>query len=1332
MFSNGFRNRRGVRRELIALSSALVILTSLVADAGARTRLAPRNVSTANSATSQVGAPVDATVADFNGDRHLDVVEALTGEGLTVRWGIAKGSYGDPVAIDAKGVVAKRVLSADVTSDGRPDVIAYTPGAKTIWVVVADGANGFLAPRSMSLASGVRAVAVGDFDRNGGQDLAVASATSAEVVIYSNRDDRSGFEPHALAVASSPLSIASIALDADARPDLVVGLSDRSVAVLKNVGGDFAPTVTRALDFTPDFIATGDLNADGWADVVAAAGTGKMASFTRVDAAISEPVVSDLSAPLNKIDLGFIDADAQMDVVGSGAGISMVFAGVGDGSFLSPRQAAEPTDVKSVTVLKDSGGRQNSLLISRPAGIMVEKVTSPLDKLRATFSVTNTFDEFFICPGDTLSMAPAGSLREAVRQANITAGPDTIVFNLTPDSPGYPTGFANTTLTWNIVLGEPITIVAGNGDGTQILGETALDTNPFGPDVVIQPIAEQEVRAALQDDAPAPEVPPLEAAFIVEASGCTISSLVISGTDFSGFVDPFLQKCSDPMADPTAVEVIDTLFANGIKLVGGNNVVVGCYIGTNERGIGIAQSVAVGNESGGVVILGPGNRVGGSDASDRNIVVSGNDGIRVFETSGAMLINNIVGTDGTVGGAVGGGNPLRGVLILDSDNTTITNCTVGGSARSGVLITNGSSGTVISNSAIGVNRQGQPTNTQNSDGGIVINASSSTTIGPANNISSNAGGPDAVNSGGVVLSGSSVPTTDTSIADNAIANNSQNGVIVSNGDDNTIGPNNTIASNTAYGVAVAQGTGNTITKNAITSNGTLGINLVGLSDPTTGITPNDANDADSGPNDLLNFPVFNASTVNATQVTVSGTAPAGSLVEIFKSDEAHPNGEGFEFLVQTTATGGTFSVALPITLPLQDELILTATATLGGNTSEFGPNFTLNQRINVSPSSITFPTTAVGGTTSQTVTICNQGVSNLAIASVGVEPSDGVFAVTGPAVGGITLAPGECTTVTVTFSPTAESNFTGTLVIASDDPSGDDVRVPLGGTAILGTITVNVASISIPVTPVGGTRSASVTVSNPTSIAVTVTRVDFLRRNTNKVTFADRKDPFFQAVPSTFTIPAGGSVPVQILFSPDVALRTPDRDAPFDLPTPAYQTPKKIKTDVTFVVSDQLGIAVTVPAQAKVSSDPIITDIRGPGTFTDSLELTLDVYDPDNNVDNVQFVFFNEAGGEITRIDNTPNVARALRKYAKGMTVPLKLTLSGLTQFGDSLRLIRIVVEDAQGNISEPATISVRQLKSKAGDRQFLLSPGLGALIVGMPSDDEPGIDVPVGPMPRR
>ncbi|QLQ31097.1 MAG: VWA domain-containing protein [Candidatus Thiothrix singaporensis] len=51
-----------------------------------------------------------------------------------------------------------------------------------------------------------------------------------------------------------------------------------------------------------------------------------------------------------------------------------------------------------------------------------------------------------------------------------------------------------------------------------------------------------------------------------------------------------------------------------------------------------------------------------------------------------------------------------------------------------------------------------------------------------------------------------------------------------------------------------------------------------------GVTVNDANDADSGANTLLNFPVLQQITLSNGNIIARGCAPAGAVVEFFKAD----------------------------------------------------------------------------------------------------------------------------------------------------------------------------------------------------------------------------------------------------------------------------------------------------------------------------------------------------------------------------------------------------------------------------------------------------------------
>jgi hypothetical protein len=105
-----------------------------------------------------------------------------------------------------------------------------------------------------------------------------------------------------------------------------------------------------------------------------------------------------------------------------------------------------------------------------------------------------------------------------------------------------------------------------------------------------------------------------------------------------------------------------------------------------------------------------------------------------------------------------------------------------------------------------------------------------------------------------------------------------------------------------------------------------------------GVTPNDAGDGDSGPNNFLNYPEFGAFSDGGK--TLNGTACASCLVELFLSDNDQSlHGEGKTFVTDMHADPtGAFSIDL-CGIGLEDNDIVTATATdLAGNTSEFSLN----------------------------------------------------------------------------------------------------------------------------------------------------------------------------------------------------------------------------------------------------------------------------------------------------------------------------------------------------------------------------------------------------------
>ncbi|HEY8120358.1 MAG TPA: hypothetical protein VII78_03505, partial [Myxococcota bacterium] len=183
--------------------------------------------------------------------------------------------------------------------------------------------------------------------------------------------------------------------------------------------------------------------------------------------------------------------------------------------------------------------------------------------------------------------------------------------------------------------------------------------------------------------------------------------------------------------------------------------------------------------------------------------------------------------------------------------------------------------------------------------------------------------------------------------------------------------NNIVTASGGPGVVIESASGIVLTQNSIFANGTatgLGIDLDNRNlDPNAymppeGPTLNDLNDADTGPNGRLNFPVIATAMISGGNLSLTGWARPGSLIEFFlAAADASGFGEGQTYVLTATEGSGadldatastygpaaingvaqgtdntnrfSFTVATPGGVAVGSRL--TATARLAGNTSEF-------------------------------------------------------------------------------------------------------------------------------------------------------------------------------------------------------------------------------------------------------------------------------------------------------------------------------------------------------------------------------------------------------------
>ena len=393
---------------------------------------------------------------------------------------------------------------------------------------------------------------------------------------------------------------------------------------------------------------------------------------------------------------------------------------------------------------------------------------------------------------------------------------------------------------------------------------------------------------------------------------------------------------------------------SGVRLeIADNNVVSGNQIGTDVGG-----SLDRGNNQHGVSIFNSsGNTIGGTAAGAGN-TISGNNlnGVSIIQPGGGtatgnLLQGNTIGLDS--GGTTALGNDFQGVRIFAGDNNTLGGTTasarnlISSNGQAGVKLEGNANGNTIQGNRIGTDTTGTLDRGNDRDGVWLDNSSTNTiggTVAGAGNLISGNGRNGillAYGPNGNVIQGNTIGTQ---VDGTTALGNNRAGVSLFQASNTTIGgtvvgePNIVAFSGIAAGVEVTGGTsaGNAIRQNSIFNNATLGIE-VGLA----GVSANDADDPDVGPNQKQNFPALTTVvltggnldiTYSVPTITPNATFPLS--IDFFITDGLTRSGK--TFLGSATYNEGTTPTATVSAGGATAGTLISATATdANGNTSEF-------------------------------------------------------------------------------------------------------------------------------------------------------------------------------------------------------------------------------------------------------------------------------------------------------------------------------------------------------------------------------------------------------------
>src|SRR5262249_59820841 len=101
--------------------------------------------------------------------------------GGSVLWGKGDGTFQSPASY-AVGAIPLDVAAADVTGDGKPDLVTANVGAATVSVLAGSGTGTFGAAQGYAVGPWPSDVIAADFNGDGKPDLAVANNVSAGTV----------------------------------------------------------------------------------------------------------------------------------------------------------------------------------------------------------------------------------------------------------------------------------------------------------------------------------------------------------------------------------------------------------------------------------------------------------------------------------------------------------------------------------------------------------------------------------------------------------------------------------------------------------------------------------------------------------------------------------------------------------------------------------------------------------------------------------------------------------------------------------------------------------------------------------------------------------------------------------------------------------------------------------------------------------------------------------------------------------------------------------------------------------------------------------------------
>jgi hypothetical protein len=578
----------------------------------------------------------------------------------------------------ALDIVPAELAVGDFNRDGHQDVVASDSSSSFLLFLAGNGRGQFSAPRPISLPGVAKAIAStsqSGAGLGGDSDLFVGieSDRQGQVLRLEGLRVVSQTLLPQSAQSSATWQVRVVDLDSDFNADLVAAVGNQLFIYYDLAHSDFDQAQTVPLSISSRAFAIADFNGDRRADIAVLSDAGDeieilqtqdprpktqdQASFAAVQVSLTS---TNLDGSTNLVAAN-IDGDRAADLVlmGHDSKTLAIFRGTLAGGFEAP--VVISLSCQPVAALADrlNGDGLDDLLIIKhcePGDPKSTQLPNSLAEGQAlgsggkgtsgstwlalssqvtTRTVTNTNNN------------GAGSLRQAILDANAGMGPDNIVFNIPTTDPGFSSGG------FTINLTSPLPDLTGGGitiDGTT--QPASVSTKNGAPPLIVLNGAGAGSGSGL----------------VLRSDNNMIRGLTISRFAAAGHA--------------------------GVAILGGSigNLVTACFIGTNAEG-----NAPAGNNIGVLLDEGARNNAIGSAVHGGGNVIAGNSVgvvIRGEATAGNLIIGNFIGT--TEAGA-SLGNLTDGISVTGASNNMIGGTTLG---QGNVIANQTGNGIVISGAAV--------------------------------------------------------------------------------------------------------------------------------------------------------------------------------------------------------------------------------------------------------------------------------------------------------------------------------------------------------------------------------------------------------------------------------------------------------------------------------------------------------------------------------------------------------------------------------------------------------------------------------------------------------